>query len=895
MSSEIAQRGLKRRWRDRPWNGKRFMKKRKSRTSAALVLIGVCFTFLLSSILLMENARAMEVIHLKNGLTCILEKRKDTGVVAVQVWVKVGSRYEDDRIAGITHFIEHLIFKGTETGENYEIAPRIEALGGSINAFTSYDNTVYHIVIPKDSFETGFKLLVDSVKSPAFPEAELEKEKKVVIEEIKMGEDDPHRKLFKELFGASYPTHPYGRPVIGFAESVSAATRSDIVSYYRSHYTPDNMSVVVVGDFDEQRVKDLLEQQFSGIPKTSAPPKAEGSTAGTKGSKVRIVEKSIAESYVSLSYPIGSFSHPDTPALDVASNILSDGDSSRLQSSLKHKRGIATDTDTYVFVPQEKGLFVVTATFKGKDYDAVIRGVDAELGRLAKDGPEPWEIEKAKNNVRASYIYGAETVQGKARQIGNFQTLVGDPTYADKYVDAVNKVSAADIRRVLTEYLGDKNRRSLVALLPKQAPADQTAKPRADVPNLAAIQLDNGLRVVYNKNNASPSFSFMIGFVGGLKEEKAGWNGSFNILSRMLLRGTKDLDAQAIAKTIDALAGGISPVSGRNVFGLSGKFLSKDFGTALGLVRDLLMTTVIREDELKKIKGEVLSDIRRRDDDAVQYTFSRMNGLLFEGHPYALDQVGSADDVTALTAKDIDDLYHSYVTPKGAVLAISGDIDPPEADRLIRSLFADWKGEGREMKKMPYLLASSKEKIVDREMFQTHMIFSFVGPGLIDTDRYAAEVMDSVLSGMGGRIHKKLREENPFAYAVTFFNQQAYESGAMGIYIGTDKTHVKDVERLVQTEIKEIREKGFTDEEVLNAKRYLIGNHYIAMQTNGSIASSTCLDTVYGLQPDFFKRWVEKAEKVTTEDVNTVAKKYLLLDRMVKIEVGPGTERAAKH
>jgi zinc protease len=158
----------------------------------------------------------MDVIRLDNGLRCILDQRKDTGVVAVQVWVKVGSRYEDDRIAGITHFIEHLIFKGTEKGGGYEIAPRIEALGGSINAFTSYDNTVYHIVIPKKAFETGFQLLTESVRSPAFPEKELEKEKKVIIEEIKMGEDDPQRRLFKELFSASYPGHPYGRPIIGY-------------------------------------------------------------------------------------------------------------------------------------------------------------------------------------------------------------------------------------------------------------------------------------------------------------------------------------------------------------------------------------------------------------------------------------------------------------------------------------------------------------------------------------------------------------------------------------------------------------------------------------------------------------------------------------------------------
>ena len=493
----------------------------------------------------------MEVIRLDNGLRCILDQRKDTGVVAVQVWVKVGSRYEDDRIAGITHFIEHLIFKGTEKGGGYEIAPRIEALGGSINAFTSYDNTVYHIVIPRKAFETGFQLLTESVRSPAFPEGELEKEKKVIIEEIKMGEDDPQRKLFKELFSASYPGHPYGRPIIGYAESVSAMTRSDILSYFKAHYTPDNMSVVVVGDFDEKKVKELLEAEFSGIGGKIEPAgKRAGSTGKTPENRLRIVEKNVAETYLTISYPIGSFMHADTPALEVLSKILTDGDSSRLQSTLKHKEGLVTDTDTYLFAPQEEGLFVIMATFKGRDYERVMGGVEGELQRLSRNGVEAWEIEKAKNLVRASYVYGEETVQGKARVVGNFDTLADDPKYAEKYLAAIDRVDEAEISRVLGRYLTEK-KKSIAVLMPKKASNPYT------------FVLKNGLRCVYNRNAASPSFAFMIGFVGGLKEEKPGQNGIFNVLSRMLMRGTKDLDAQSIAKQIDMLAGGMSPVSGQ--------------------------------------------------------------------------------------------------------------------------------------------------------------------------------------------------------------------------------------------------------------------------------------------------------------------------------------------
>jgi zinc protease len=279
--------------------------------------------------------------------------------------------------------------------------------------------------------------------------------------------------------------------------------------------------------------------------------------------------------------------------------------------------------------------------------------------------------------------------------------------------------------------------------------------------------------------------------------------------------------------------------------------------------------------------------MRRRDDDAVQYTFMEMNRLLYEGHPYAKDQMGSARDVAGLTLQDIEELYRDYVGPRKAVLALSGDLEMKEVEESVRSLFSGWKGGGREMKQTAYTLPSAKGQVLQREMHQTHMIFAFVGPGLIDAGRYPVEVMTAILSGMGGRIHRKLREENPYAYALTFFNQEAYEVGAIGIYIGTDRTYAEDVERLARAEIGQIRKTGFTEEEVADAKRYMTGNHYIRMQTNGPIASNMCLDTIYGLRPGFFKVWPEKVEKVSRDEVNAAANKFLLPDRMVTLRVGP--------
>ena len=819
----------------------------------------------------------MSQFVLDDRLSCVFEQRKATGVIAVQIWVKVGSRDEVLGQAGITHFIEHLIFKGTKRVKANEMASRIESLGGSINAFTSYDNTVYHIVVPKQAFEEGLDLLVDAVYNPSFPEDEVEKENKVVLEEIKMGEDDPQRKLFKELFAIAYDGKPYGRPIIGYEETVKGITREDIRKYFKDHYEPENMVVVIVGDFDEAVAKAFLEKSLENRKNRSkVRPKAGDAAVGNGGEKARVIERDLREGYLAISYPIPPVVHPDTPALEVLGTILGDGESSRLQEQLKNRQGIVPNIGTYFFAPRDGGLLVVYATFKGGDYAPIVAAVDKEVKRLLNGGASDWELTKAKNMIEASYIYGAETAQGRARQIGNFMTLTGDPEFIDNYLKAIDKVTAADVKNALRKYVTDKEK-SLVVLSPKKGSNPHTFK------------LKNGMTYTINRNTASPSLSFRIGFVGGLKEEPKGKNGVFNLLSKMLLKGTKEKDAHAIAKEIDLLAGSVSAFTGRNVFGLSGGFLSKDMKSALTLLQELLVSSEFREKEMKTAMEEIHSEIRQRDDDPISGAFRKFNEALYNGHPYGKDPTGTEEDVEGLTLAELRKFYAQYVNPENAVLSISGDVNEVELKALVEQLFSGWKGKSPKLRKEIPQLPAVRNVPVKKDMMQTHMVFGFYGPGLIDKDRHAVEVMSAVLSGMGGRIHKILREDKPYAYALTFFNQMAYETGAMGIYIGTDGRHVKEVEAIVKAEIERLRKEGFTDKEITDAKRYITGNHYIRKQSNGSIATDMCLDTMYGMKAGYFKEWPSFIEKVKKEDVNEAAKKYLDLTKMVQVTYGPGT------
>ncbi len=833
--------------------------------------------FLIVIFLILFSIKAvysMETSTLDNKLQYILDERKGSGVVAIQIWVKVGSWHETDSIAGITHFIEHLIFKGTEKVKANEMPKRIEALGGSVNAFTSYDNTVYHIVIPSKAFREGFELLADAIKNPAFPEEEIVKEKKVVLEEIKMGEDDPQRKLFNELFSLSYNDIPYGRPIIGFKDTVKNMERKDILAYYKSHYTPDNMVVVITGDFNKKEAKALIKKFFSGAGERLNPQINNKDLKKSSDKKEKIIERDVRERYLAISYRVPPITHEDIPSLDVLATILGDGDSSRLNEALKYRKGIVTGISADLFAPRYDGIFIIYSTFNIDDHTQILKEIDGELKRLMDEGIKDWEIEKAKNIISSSYIYSRETVQGRAMQIGKYLTITEDRDFVDKYIKKIEKVSELDIKKVIEKYLMGKEK-WFVAIVPSK----KTGNPYT-------YRLKNNMRCVVNKNKASPSFAFRIGFVGGLKDEPEGKNGIFNLLSRMLLKGTSKKDAITIARQIDMLAGDITPFSGRNVFGLSGRFLSKDIKEVMGLIHELISATIFKEDEFTKVKDEILSEIRQKHDDPVPYTFIRFREILFEGHPYAKDPDGDEKDIKDITLKDVEEFYKKYVVPSGAVLAISGDIDEKEIKYMFEKLFSKWQATTSNILKKFPVKSRKKTVNIDKDMIQRHVIFGFLGVGMTSKDRYPVRVMSAILSGMGGRIHRVLREENPYAYALTFFNKSNYETGYMGIYIGTDSRYLKDVERIAIEELKRIAKEGFTEEEVINAKNRLIGNDLITMQSNRNIATDMCLDTIYGLGPGYFKVKSKYIEAVKRDDVNRVAKKYLNLDYMIHLTVG---------
>ena len=384
------------------------------RTSLAILTVVAILAFLLPTYGFTKDG-AGEIMRgrLENGMRVVLLEDRSAPVVAFQVWVEVGSADESSSEAGISHLIEHMIFKGTNESRAGEIAGAIEQYGGRINAYTSYENTVYHVVIDSRHQEKGLKVLADAVQHPVFDAQELAREKEVVIEEIRMGEDDPENFLHRSLFKESFRRHPYGRPIIGYADTVRGFSRERVLDYYRTWYRPKNMVFVGVGDFTASQLLSRLKELFAS-PARPLPVRGRPQEHSQGSFRSCVTQKAIKERYFALGFHIPGIGDKDAVALDLLAVCLGQGESSRLQKALRLRQGLVSSIYAYAYTPKDPGLFVIGGAFQPGDIQQGIEGIARELSRVKDAGVDEEELRKAKVMVETDFTYDCETVQGEA-------------------------------------------------------------------------------------------------------------------------------------------------------------------------------------------------------------------------------------------------------------------------------------------------------------------------------------------------------------------------------------------------------------------------------------------------------------------------------------------------
>ncbi|MBE9531757.1 MAG: insulinase family protein, partial [Proteobacteria bacterium] len=566
--------------------------------------------------------RRLFTATLENGLNVIIEQDDRAPVVALQMWVKVGSGDESDSEAGLSHVFEHMLFKGTATRGVGEIAKEVDSAGGYINAYTSYDQTVYHLTVASRYFPLGLDLLSDAIINSSFDPDELSKELQVVLEEIRRGEDSPSRKLFSTLMDSAFTEHTYRRPVIGSVKTVESFTRKDILTFFERFYVPNNMTLVVVGDVDAESALTLIQRAFKDFKERPDPQIIRPVEPEQIKTRVRILEQPIAQSRLSLGFHITALKDEDTYALDMLSIILGQGKSSRLYKRLKIELEQVHSIHASSLTPKDPGLFIINALIDAEKTKLTATEILNTVAELSDAGPTPNEMKRALLSLESDFIFERETMEGKASQLGYYDTISNSLDFEDKYIRGIRSVTPADIKRVIEKYLYLDNMTAVLLLNTDKSSVIDTDSLSASLKatrlerrskvtdneeseEAELVTLDSGIRLILKKQSSNPLVAFYATFPGGLRDESKENNGIGYFTASMLSRGTKRWNRVELSELTESMAAGVGAFSGRNTTGIQGKFLSKDFDIGLDIITEMLLRHTLPADEIKKLKGDV--------------------------------------------------------------------------------------------------------------------------------------------------------------------------------------------------------------------------------------------------------------------------------------------------
>jgi zinc protease len=814
---------------------------------------------------------------LPNGLGIIVQEDHSAPVASVQVWVETGSIHEDRHLgAGLSHILEHMLFKGTKTRGASEFAQRIQDAGGYINAYTSFDRTVYWIDIPAKGVPTALELLTDAVMNSTLPPEEYVKEQEVIRREFAMGYDDPDRVSGQQLFSQAYQEHPYRHPVIGHLDVFNGLHRDDVMAYYQARYVPNNMFFVVAGDVDPERVREQLATLFAPHPRRSLTPVFIPQEPAQLGRREAHIEFATELTRLNLAWHIPELTHPDVPALDVLAVVLGSGRSSRLYKRLREEAGLVHSVDAWCYAPGQAGLFGVDAILDPEKRPRVQAEILSMLEEIRGQGITEAELEKARRMALSHQLGAVTTMRGKASDLGSNWLLTRNLDFSRAYLDAIQRVTVEDIVRVVTAYCTDANL-TLTSLNPTGSlVATTNTAPVNTAGEIQKFELSNGLRLLVREDSRLPLVSLSVSFKAGLLAETAADNGITRLLSKVLLKGTRRRTAEQLADEIEAVGGSISSDAGNNSLNLFVRVMQPDLRLGLDILADTILGAVLPEKAIAREKEIQLAGIKAEEEEVTAVTRNLLRAELFAGHAYGLRALGTPESVARLTRDELAAFRDRHLVARNGVIAIFGNVHASEVRDLVEQALGSLPAGEPALATIPQPvpLTASREVRQVRDKQQAVLMTGYQTADIFSPDRAALELIDEASSDLGSRFFLRIREEMGLAYFVGSSQMIGLAPGPFVFYCGTDPARVEEVKAALHEEIRKLAEHGLTDPEIARAREKFLGAQDIRNQSNDSFAFSCALDELYGLGFAHYRQLREQIEAVTTEDIRRVAKKY---------------------
>ncbi len=870
-----------------------------------------------------------EILHetLDNGLTILLRETHRAPVANLQIWARVGSADERAGEGGLAHFHEHMLFKGTPTRGVGAVAGEVEGAGGRINAYTSFDVTVYYATLPSSALPVGLDVLSDAILHSVFDSDEVQREREVVLEEIRRSEDHPGHVLSDLTFKEAYREHPYGAPILGPPENVAAFDRAKVMRFFDRWYRPDNLVVVAAGDFDKSAVRDAIVARFGDAAPGDAE-RARTHESPHRGLKAVVERRPFEGQRVELAWPSARFRDEDAVHLDLLAYLLGECESSRLVRDVKDQAGLADRIDASSYTPLDRGLFTIGLETDEARVRGALEAVADQVERLRREPVSQAELERARANFLASEHFERESVSGLASKLGHFQVL-GDGWQSEAdYFEALGRATTDDLLRVAQTYL-DPEELVAAALIPdtdhdrldaaalesavragfdrarRALPEAAIAAPRSngttragggeasaagggDATQIETFDLD-GLRLHVLPRRSVPVVALRAVAHGGLLAEDESNAGLGSFLASMWTRGTAKRSAADFASAIEDLAAEVDGFSGRSSCGLTLESTSASFDRALDLFAEVALEPGFHPEEIERERRETLAAFDRLEDQLAQRAFMLFAETEFETHPYRLPLIGRRKVTESLDASQVRAHHDRLLAKPGMVVAVSGDVDP---DHVARAWQDRLGGLRTDAPALPEVALEARgpgvrEAHIAKDRAQAHLVIGFRGLSVDDPDRHTLEVISQLLAGQGGRLFLELRDRQSLAYSVNATNVEGVHPGFFAVYIGTAPDKLETARRGIFEELERLLEAAPSEGELDRARLNLAGNFAIDLQRNSSLATHMSLDDLYGLGPKSYERYADEVLAISREDCLRVARQVIRLDAYTEALVAP--------
>ena len=852
-----------------------------------------------------------ECFVLDNGLTVVVHEDHKAPIVAINTWYHVGSKNEKPGKTGFAHLFEHLMFGGSEHAPGRYI-DGMERIGATdLNGTTNPDRTNYFENVPTSAVD--FTLWMESDRMGhllgALDQKTLDLQRGVVQNEKRQGENQPYGVTRQLLTQNTYPVgHPYSWTTIGEMADLDAASMNDVQEWFKTYYGPSNVVIVIAGDIDVKTAREKVTKYFGDIP--AGPPVAHQEVwiAKMSGTHRQIVQDRVPQARIYKVWNIPEYGSADADYLDLVSDCLSAGKSSRFYKRLVYDDQIATDAAATVDLREIGGQFVIRATARpGQSITRMEKELDEELARFIKSGPTPDEMQRIKTQYQANFIRGIERIGGfggKSDRLAQSQVFRGSPDAYKISLQRVHLATAEDLRAAAQRWLSDgvyilqvdpfPDYKTASAGADRSKAPDTGTPPELKLPKLQRTTLSNGLKVILAERHEVPLVDFTLASDAGFASDASTSPGTANLAMLVLTDGTRTRDALKISDELESIGATLKGSSNLDLSFVSLSALTAKLDASLDLFADVVLNPSFPENEVKREQKLVLAGIEREQNAPTTLALRLLPELLYgNGHPYAnpLTGSGTKESVAKLTREDLIKFHDTWLRPGNSTLVVVGDTTLADVTPKLEKLFAGWKGgnpPAKNVKTVPVATKSSVYLIDKPGALQSVIVAGVVAPPRANPQEIAIEAMNNSLGGMfGARLNMNLREDKHWSYGARTVVRDARSQRPFYAVapVQTDKTKEAMVEM----------NKEF---------RGIVGNNPISsdelkkIQANETLKlpgsretlealSQSIVDLVqFGLPDDYYDTYAGKVRALKTSDVNAAAKEVVRADNLTWIVVG---------